>query len=95
MHPGLRPVHQLGVTALLPLPRHRLTFLRVVVLLVVLQVVVAMEVGLGSVSLWWSLVDGPGEGQGKVGGWGRLLRWRWRGVGLGVALNGGVRHGNR
>lgn len=74
MNPGLRPVHQLGVAALRPLPSRRLTLLGVVALLVVLQVVEAMQVGLGSVSLWWSRVDGSGEGQGKVGGWGRLLR---------------------
>lgn len=91
MQPGLSPVHKLGVTALLPLPCHRLTLLRVIVLLVVLQVVVAMQIGLGSMSLLWSGGDRPGKGQGKVGGWGRLLWWSW----YGVALNGGANHGNR
>lgn len=74
VHPGLCPMDQLGVAALLPLPRHRLALFSQEVLLVVFQVVMAMQVRLRSVRLRRSGVDGPRESQGNVGGRGRLLR---------------------
>lgn len=83
--PGLRPV---GVSALLPLLRHWL-LLRVEVLLVVLQVVVAMQVGLGGESLLRAGLDGAREALGMGQRWGRLLRGGWEGVALTGAGGGG------
>lgn len=81
MRSGLRPAHQLSVAALLPLPCQRILLVRKVVVLVVLEVVVAVEVGLGGGSLWGKRLGAVGW-EKRQGGCRVSLRGSWKRVWL-------------